>query len=210
MIYRLAPISAVLLLAISLAPLAHAQELRVGAVHTAASHDLLGSPRGVSIEIGARLFNRLDLRIGVETAADRFESVGSICVGLAHPEDDCSDEVRRERAGLSALTLSLPIAALTARQLQLNFVPALSTAWVTSEQTGVRTERSRDASKALIGVGFGAEAIVPVARTPLALYVSGQLGALNPFVDGTVIDGYSPFEKSIAVRCVQLGLALRR
>lgn len=192
------------------APAGLAQELRVGAVQAWSDHDLLGSPRGLSVAVGTHLLDHFGIRVGFESYGDDFQSLGSTCVGLIPPNVDCSGELRREQARMRAVGLATPLSLVSIERLQLSLVPGLRTAWITSEQVGTESGRRRRAEKVMYGYEIGAEAVVPVSRLPLQFHVSGHVGALHPYQDETAEDGYTPFEQRFGFNRLQIGLSLIR
>ena len=208
--YSKLTLSSTVMLTLLVAPAGLAQELRVGALQAWPDHDLLGSPRGLSVAVGTRLLDRVGVRLGFESYGDDFQSLGSTCVGLIPPNVDCSGELRSEQARMRAVALATPLSLVSIERLQLSLVPGLRTAWIKSDQVGTQSGRTRNAEKAMYGYEIGAEAIVPVSRLPLQFHLSGHVGALHPYRDEALIDGYSPFEQGFGFSRLQVGLSLIR
>lgn len=182
----------------------------MGAIQLWPDHDLLGSPRGLSVAVGTHVLDHVAVRLGFESYGDDFQSLGSTCVGLIPPNVDCSGEPRREQARMRAVALATPLSLVSIERLHLSLVPGLRTAWIESDQVGTESGRRRGAEKVMYGFEIGAEAVVPVSRLPFQFHLSGHVGVLHPYRDETLIDGYSPFEQGFGFGRLQIGLSLIR
>jgi hypothetical protein len=183
------------------------QELRVGAMKSWADHDLLGSPVGLSAVAGVQLGHPVGVRLGLVGSRDHFESLGSTCVGLAAPNEDCGVEVRAERAGQIFFELSLPVVVWERARVSLAGVPGVQAGWVASNQEGARTGRTREADKAMYGLVIGGEArFRPSPQWPVRLDLSASTGWHRAIKSDVLIGGYSPFEEGFSNRRLDLGL----
>ena len=200
----------VIILILLFAPASLAQELRVGAHQTWMNHDLLGSPRGISIAVGVPVFVGVGLRLGYESYGDEFQSFFSTCAGSITPEDDCPFEPRNEQARVSGLAFAVPVRVLSGEPLQLNLVPTLRRVRIRSDVLGFRTGRTLEAEKEMHGYGIGVEAVAPVSGLPLRFHLSGSVGSLRPNQVVLVDDGYQPFEEEIRHGDIQIGFSLTR
>lgn len=90
---------------------AQAQELRIGVARVDADHDLLGTSTGLNASIGAGLTSKVGVRLGIQHGGVGFSSLGSTCVGLVPPDEDCSPERRAEESTTTALVVSVPLRA---------------------------------------------------------------------------------------------------
>lgn len=185
-----------------------AQDLRVGGVQAWVGHDLLGNPRGIQAELGVPLTARVAVRIGHGRYADDFVSIGSTCVGLIPPWRDCTAEPRDDRARMHEFALSVPVTVLSAPRLRLDVVPSGRTVRLESEQLGLESGRALSAEKRMFGLALGAELVgAPLRDGPLRLHVGGNVGLLHPYEHTVVADGYTPFEETIRLAWIQVGLS---
>jgi hypothetical protein len=199
-------------LLLSVAASSGAQEVRLGSVYSRPDHDLLGSPLGVSFSAGVRLHRLIGFRVGYERSRDSFSSFGSTCVGFIQPEmeTDCADEARRERSGLNALVLSIPVTLHSGKRFEFGVVPGFRRVWIENERTGVVSGRSPSADKDMSGFGVGAEIQVrPLERREVRLYLAAHTTLLSRYEDELEIDGYSPFEQDISLAQLEFGLSHR-
>jgi hypothetical protein len=208
--YRTLTLACTVLLTVLFSTAGLAQELRVGALQAWPDHDLLGSPRGLSVAVGTPLLGRVGVRLGFESYGEEFQSLGSTCVGLINPDGDCAEERRREHARMRAAVLATPLSLPSIGKLELRLVPGLRTVWVKSDRVGISSGRTLKAEKRMNGYEIGLEAGVPVPRLPLQIHVGGHVGTLQPYRDETVVDGYSPFEQGFGFRRLQIGISLIR
>ena len=153
------------------------------------------------------------MRLGFETSGDRFSSFGSTCVGLIEPgrEADCAGEDREEKAGVNAITVFFPITLFSSKRLEFELIPGFRHTRMENDQTGVVSDRTRSAKKDMFGFGLGAGVqLRPLANRQLHIFLAAHRARLNRYEDGTVIDGYSPFEMDQSVTQVEVGVSVRR
>ena len=175
-----------------------AQEVRMGAHVSSTDHELLGDPTGLGMAVGLQINDRLGLRVGYERSSASFESVGSTCIGLVFPGQDCAAERRADDARMGAITLAVPIAVVRAERLTVSLVPGARDGWVSSNQEGQRTGRSRLAEKDMYGLELGGEVRVrPWGSIPIHMTIGGSLTSLHPWRSEFIADGYSPFERDV-------------
>lgn len=188
---------------------AQAQELRLGVARVHADHHLLGTPTVLDASIGAGLGPGVGVRLGIQHGGDEFSSVGTTCVGLILPGADCAGEARREESTISALFVRLPVTG-SLGWARVGFVPELRRMVMKSRQEGMASGRVRAAEKVAWGVGLGGELDVFVWDSPrVALHV-GVHSAMHPWFDEEIIaDGYTPFETTVHLSWLELGVAVR-
>ena len=188
-------------------PALSAQEIRVAGVQGWTSHELLDRPAGLDVGIGVPVGNRWSVELGYAWSTSRFESFGSTCVGLVNPNWDCGGEVRVEEGWIRSISVSAPVVVHEPGRVVVALTPTVLGASVSSTQIGERTERSRSAGQRMTGVGLGAEFRVPLAeRGPLHLRVSASASWLLPWRSEAVVDGYTPFQGTLRVSEVGVGV----
>lgn len=188
---------------------AQAQELRVGVARVHADHDLLGIPTALDASIGAGLTPRVGVRLGIQHGGDEFSSVGTTCMGLVFPGADCGGEARREESTISALFVRLPVTRLLG-WARVGFVPEVRRLAMKSRQEGTASGRVRTAEKVAWGLGLGAELDVFVWDRPGVALHAGVHAAMHPwFEEELIADGYTPFERSVSLVWVEVGMSLR-
>jgi len=189
-------------------PEAAAQEVWFGGARGWTNHDLLRHPRGIEAGIEFGIRSRLSIQVGYQSSRNRFESFGSTCVGLVDPELDCDGEGRAERGRVQRFAVAVPIAAYDPEWATILLTPEVYGASVSSLQYGERTGRSRSADQTMVGFGAGAEVRIPlVDHWPLHLRVAGSSGWLLPWRPEAVADGYTPFETTVRVSNLSIGLS---
>ena len=198
-------------LALTAPQLAQGQvELRLDLMRVYADHDLLGAPTVLGVSIGTRLTRRVGVRLGLQHGGDDFSSAGTTCVGLVFPDADCGPEARAEESTISALVLGVPVTGSLAWG-RVAFVPELRRLVMKSRQEGSASGRVRSAEKVAWGLGLGGELEVFVWDRPrIGLHV-GVHSAVHPWFDEEIIaDGYTPFEETVHLTWLELGVTLRR
>ena len=190
-----------------------AQELRVGPVFNRSDHPLIENPTGIGVSAGIPVHPRIGFRVGYQLSRDRFRSFGSTCVGLTLPEmeDKCAAEDRREASRYAVLMLSVPITVLSSGRVDLAVVPGYHCASLESDQTGLRSDRTRSAAKDMSGFGIGAEVrLRPWRWRQLHVVLGVHRTRLDRYEDGRQVDGYSPFEEDVSVTSIEVGVSYRR
>lgn len=201
------------LLGLFFVPELGAQDLRIAAISTQSNHDLLGRPFGASMSAGFRVHSRIGVRLGFEASADRFSGFGSTCVGLIEPgrEADCAAENRNEEAALNAVVVTVPITLVSTERIAVELIPGIRHAWLESDQTGVVSDRTRSANKAMYGLGLGAGVqLRPFATRRLRMFLSAHRARLYRYENGIIVDGYSPFEMDISLTQAEVGVSVHR
>lgn len=188
---------------------AQAQELRIGVARVHSDHDLLGAPTVLDASIGAGLRPGVGVRLGIQHGGDEFSSVGTTCVGLIFPGADCDGEARREESTISALFVRLPVTG-SLGWARVGFVPEVRRLVMKSRQEGTASGRVRSAEKVAWGLGLGGEIDVFVSDSPRVSLHAGVHAAMHPWFDEEIIaDGYTPFETTVHVTWLELGVAVR-
>lgn len=188
---------------------AQAQELRIGVARVHSDHDLLGAPTVLDASIGTNLRPGVGVRLGVQHGGDEFSSVGTTCVGLISPGADCDGEARREESTLSTLFVRLPVTS-SLGWARVGFVPEVRRLVMKSRQEGTASGRVRSAQKVAWGLGLGGELDVFVSDSPRVALHAGVHAAMHPWFDEEIIaDGYTPFETTVYVTWLELGVTVR-
>lgn len=188
---------------------AQSQELRIGVARVHADHDLLGTPTVLDASIGAGLTPRVGVRLGIQYGGDEFSSVGTTCVGLVFPGADCGGEARREESTVSALFVRLPVTG-SLGSARVGFVPEVRRLAMKSRQEGTASGRVRSAKKVAWGLGLGGELDVFVRDRPSVALHAGVHAAMHPwFGEELIADGYTPFEGSVSLVWVEVGMSVR-
>ena len=185
------------------------QEVRLAVAQGFPSNDLLGSPQLMEVSVGT-VGSPVSVRFGFQYGRDNFSSTGSTCVGLLGPGVDCSVEPTVEAARTRAWSLQLPLQTdLTWGDLRL--IPGIRWMSVSSVQTGQVSDRSRDAEKDVAGYQIGLEVRTdPLRSFPLSFHAGAHFSRHPWFGDGLLIDGYSPFESTLDLSWIEIGLTLDR
>lgn len=188
---------------------AQAQELMIGAARIDTDHDLLGTPTVLDASIGAELTPKVGVRLGIQHGGAEFSSLGSTCVGLVPPDEDCSPERRGEESTTTALFVSVPLMASVGWG-RVGVVPEIRRLVMKSRQEGTRSGRVRTADKVAYGLSLGAELDVFVWDRPgIALHAAVH-AATHPWFDEEIIaDGYTPFEETVRLTWLEVGVMVR-
>jgi hypothetical protein len=185
------------------------QEIRVSALQAWPHHYLLGTPHGIGFEAGIDLFGPVGLRFGYERYHDRFERIGSTCVGLLRPGDDCSDESLSAQSDIRAYVIAVPLSVFSSARLRLNAIPGYRSVMLESSQVGVASGRTLGSKKRMGGLQAGAEIVVaPVEGWPLRVALAGHVVNLNRYHSYIVVDGYNPFEADLFIAWLELGVSM--
>lgn len=189
---------------------ARAQELRAGVARVGSDHDLLGTSTALGASIGAPLTSRLGVRLGLRHGRAEFTSVGSTCVGLVAPDEDCSPELRAEESTTTSVFVSLPLTVASLGWGEVSLVPGVRRLAMDSRQEGTSSGRVRSADKVAWGFELGAELAYRVwTRPAVALHVGAHLAAHPWFEEEIIADGYTPFETTVGLAWVEIGMSVR-
>lgn len=188
---------------------ARAQELRVGVARVGSDHDLLGTSTALGASIGAPLTSRLGVRLGLQRGRAEFTSVGTTCVGLVAPDEDCSPELRSEESTTTSVFVSLPLTVASLGWGEVSLVPGVRCLAMDSRQEGTSGGRVRAADKVAWGFEFGAELDYRVwTRPAVALHVGAHLATHPWFEEEIIADGYTPFERSVGLTWLEIGMSV--
>jgi hypothetical protein len=197
-------------LAVPLAEVA-AQEVRAGITRSWTTHALLDDPQGWGLGVGLSIRDRVAVGLGYNWSGSDFESVGSTCTGLVHPDEDCGDERRAEQARMQTATLSVPFAMYERNRIKIDLIPNMNVATVSNVRTGLRTGRTLHAEKTMVGYGIGGEVRVRVVEAlPVYVRILGSMAWLSPWRSEVIADGYTPFNTGGRVSTLEVGLAVTR
>ena len=135
-----------------------------------------------------------------------FHDVGSTCVGLVFPDQDCAHESRDNDTHAALLSSGLRVSLGGWKQVGLAVMPTVGFGAVGSKQTGERTGRERSAGKAVYALLFASELRMSL-MPQLWLATGASVGRMAPLSEDRVVDGYAPFEDTFNVRryYVQIG-----
>lgn len=189
---------------------ARAQELRVGVARVGSDHDLLGTSTALGASIGAPLTSRLGVRLGLRHGRAEFSSFGTTCMGLVAPDEDCSPEPRSEESTTTSVFVSLPLTVASLGWGEVSLVPGVRRLAMDSRQEGTSSGRVRLADKVAWGFELGAELDYRVwTRPAVALHVGAHLATHPWFEEEIIADGYTPFERSVGLAWLEVGMSVR-
>lgn len=189
---------------------ARAQELGIGVARVGSDHDLLGTSTALEASIGTRLTSGLDVRLGLQHGRANFSSFGSTCVGLVSPDQDCDSELRSEESTTTTVFVSLPLTLASFGWGAVSLVPGVRRLAMDSRQEGTSSGRARAADKAAYGFELGAELAYRVwSRPAVSLHVGAHLATHPWFEEEIIADGYTPFERSVRLPWVEVGMHVR-
>lgn len=186
-----------------------AQELRIGVARVDTDHELLGTPTVLQASIGTGLIPKVGVRLGIQHGGAEFSSLGSTCVGLVPPDEDCSPERRAEESTTTTLFVSVP-SRVSVGWGRVGVVPEVRRLVMKSRREGTRSGRVRTADKVAYGLGLGAELDVFLWDRPGVALHAAVHAATHPWFDEEIIaDGYTPFEETVRLTWLEVGVTVR-
>lgn len=189
---------------------ARAQEVGISVARVGSDHDLLGTSTALGASIGAQLTSRLGVRLGLQHGRAELSSFGSTCAGLVPPDQNCDAELRSETSTTTAVFVSLPLTLASLGRGEVRLVPGVRRLAMDSRQEGTSSGRARSADKVAYGFELGAELAYRVwSRPAVALHVGAHLANHPWFEEEIVADGYTPFEQSVRLPWVEVGMRVR-
>ena len=199
---------AVILIWVALPLAGTAQDVGIHGARLDPDHGLLGNPAGIGGAFNWNAKPWIGLRVEYTRAHDGFESFGSTCVGLSIPEE-CGAEDRAETASIDSWSMSLPVTLELGARIRLSFVPGIRRVHFDSAQRGRVSGRVRRATKNVLGPQAGIELRARVSRSvPIAVTLGGYVANLPWFEEVQIVDGYTPFEQSVSISWIQIGLTI--
>jgi len=175
-------------------------------------HAHLGSPSGLAGAFTWPVSSFVGVRFEYLHTSDRFDSFGSMCDGLIFGEfggDDCIAQYRAESATLKSQALLVPLTLRLSHRTHVSFVPGVRWMHLASSQEGSLSARVRRASKTVTGLQFGIESGYALPTpTPLKITLGIYRASMPWFDDGTIIDGYAPFETTVNATWLEIGFTV--
>jgi len=188
-----------------------AQSLSVSAVAMSADHELLGDPL-IGASVGIRFATHSgskSLRLDVERLTGNAERFGVPCGGFIAP-DTCPQESVRDDARLSSATAGMGFRLFARRHAAVAVTADLGVARIVVKTRGLSTGKTLNADKNMWSGLIGAEGTwTPLMRVPLVLHFGAGVGGLMPLRPEQVADGYTPFNRTIALSRARLGIAFQ-